>query len=175
MAPYGPQTLNMWVHPRSSGSPGRRVPSDARTPLLTLSVELAVMLTPPFSHIARRARRSPSKTRRCFVLVRLIDLASSRPSARIRKSSVRTSPLLPAHHHTFPSTTTNQTKKNRLTRVTATQELSRLNQKIFHPPDGPDQWARDDAMRTAMAAELEGKPIPDRNPNQWADRTKSRI
>ena len=30
-------------------------------------------------------------------------------------------------------------------------------------------------MRTAMAAELEGKPIPDGNPNQWADRTKSRI
>ena len=30
-------------------------------------------------------------------------------------------------------------------------------------------------MRTAMAAELEGRPIPDGNPNQWADRTKSRI
>jgi len=31
-------------------------------------------------------------------------------------------------------------------------------------------------MRTAMAAQLEGKPIPpDRNPNQWADRTKSQI
>ena len=30
-------------------------------------------------------------------------------------------------------------------------------------------------MRTAMAAELEGKPIPDGNPNQWADRTKSRV
>jgi len=29
-------------------------------------------------------------------------------------------------------------------------------------------------MRVAMAAELEGKPIPDGNPNQWADRTKSR-
>ena len=28
-------------------------------------------------------------------------------------------------------------------------------------------------MRAAMAAELEGKPIPDGNPNQWADRTKS--
>jgi len=63
----------------------------------------------------------------------------------------------------------------RLPRATATQESSRLNQKIFHLPDGPDQRARDDAMRTAMAAELEGKPIPDGNPNQWADRTKSRI
>jgi hypothetical protein len=30
-------------------------------------------------------------------------------------------------------------------------------------------------MRVAMAAELEGKPIPDGNPNQWADRTKSRV
>ena len=30
-------------------------------------------------------------------------------------------------------------------------------------------------MRTVMAAELEGKPIPDGNPNQWADRTKSWI
>jgi hypothetical protein len=30
-------------------------------------------------------------------------------------------------------------------------------------------------MRAAMAAELEGKPIPDGNPNQWADRTKSRV
>ena len=30
-------------------------------------------------------------------------------------------------------------------------------------------------MRAAMGAELEGKPIPDGNPNQWADRTKSRV
>ena len=30
-------------------------------------------------------------------------------------------------------------------------------------------------MRTAMAAELEGKPVPDGNPNQWADRTKSQV
>jgi hypothetical protein len=29
-------------------------------------------------------------------------------------------------------------------------------------------------MRAAMAAELEGSPIPDGNPNQWADRTKNR-
>ena len=63
----------------------------------------------------------------------------------------------------------------RLPRASATQDSSRLNQKIFHLPDGPAQRARDDAMRTAMAAELEGKPIPDGNPNQWADRTKSRV
>ena len=30
-------------------------------------------------------------------------------------------------------------------------------------------------MRAAMAAELEGKPIPDGNPNQLADRTKNHI
>jgi hypothetical protein len=60
-------------------------------------------------------------------------------------------------------------------RATATQEASRLNQEIFHLPDGPAQRARDDAMRAAMAAELEGKPIPDGNPNQWADRTKNRV
>ena len=63
----------------------------------------------------------------------------------------------------------------RLPRASATQDSSRLNQKIFHLPDGPAQRARDDAMRTAMAAELEGKPIPDGNPNQWADRTKSQV
>ena len=34
---------------------------------------------------------------------------------------------------------------------------------------------RDAAMRAAMAAELEGKPIPAQgNPNQWADREKNR-
>ncbi|KAH9996384.1 FAD/NAD-P-binding domain-containing protein [Russula compacta] len=63
----------------------------------------------------------------------------------------------------------------RLPRATATQESSRLNQKIFHLPDGREQRVRDEAMRAAMAAELEGKPIPDGNPNQWADRTKSQI
>ena len=30
-------------------------------------------------------------------------------------------------------------------------------------------------MRAAMAAELEGKSIPDGNPNQCADKTKTRI
>ncbi|KAN0111235.1 FAD/NAD(P)-binding domain containing protein [Russula decolorans] len=63
----------------------------------------------------------------------------------------------------------------RLPRATATQESSRLNQKIFHLLDGPEQRARDDAMRAAMAAELEGRAIPDGNPNQLADRTKNHI
>jgi len=51
---------------------------------------------------------------------------------------------------------------------------SRLNQTTFHLPDGPEQRARDDAMREAMKAELEGTPMPDGNPNQWADRSKNR-
>ncbi|KAH9010148.1 FAD/NAD-P-binding domain-containing protein [Lactarius hengduanensis] len=63
----------------------------------------------------------------------------------------------------------------RLPRATATQQSSRLNQKIFHLDDGPEQRARDAAMRAAMAAELEGKPISAHgNPNQWADRAKNR-
>ncbi|KAH9979482.1 hypothetical protein BGW80DRAFT_1164422 [Lactifluus volemus] len=63
----------------------------------------------------------------------------------------------------------------RLPRATATQESSRLNQKIFHLHDGPEQRERDEAMRAAMHAELDGQPIPDGNPNQWADRTKSKV
>jgi salicylate hydroxylase len=63
----------------------------------------------------------------------------------------------------------------RLPRATATQESSRLNQKIFHLPDGPEQRARDDGMRAAMAAELESTAIPDGNSNQWADRSKNSV
>lgn len=32
-------------------------------------------------------------------------------------------------------------------RASATQHSSRMNQKIFHYPDGPEQQARDKAMR----------------------------
>ncbi|KAH9940626.1 hypothetical protein B0H21DRAFT_575727 [Amylocystis lapponica] len=75
----------------------------------------------------------------------------------------------------------------RLPRTADTQASSRLNQKIFHYPDGPEQEARDAGMRAAMAAEFEmlereraGLPPPppatlDGNPNQWADRTKNEI
>ncbi|KAI0721770.1 hypothetical protein C8Q72DRAFT_787710 [Fomitopsis betulina] len=57
----------------------------------------------------------------------------------------------------------------RLPRASATQASSRLNQTIFHLPDGPDQEARDFQMRKAMEADemMEG------NPNQWADRKKN--
>ncbi|KAI0925362.1 hypothetical protein AcV7_005629 [Taiwanofungus camphoratus] len=74
----------------------------------------------------------------------------------------------------------------RLPRTADTQASSRLNQKIFHLPDGPEQQARDDDMRRAMAAELTmlereraGLPAEEEklegNPNQWADRTKNQV
>ena len=68
----------------------------------------------------------------------------------------------------------------RLPRTAATQESSRLNQHIFHLPDGPEQRERDKNMRRAMALELAGKSGGLRsesvgNQNQWADKTKSEI
>ncbi|KAG8980865.1 hypothetical protein FRB94_002698 [Tulasnella sp. JGI-2019a] len=57
----------------------------------------------------------------------------------------------------------------RLPRTSLVQASSRLNQKIFHLPDGPEQEARDAAMRQAMRGELATG-----NPNQWADKEKSR-
>lgn len=57
----------------------------------------------------------------------------------------------------------------RLSRTAETQMSSRLNQKIFHLPDGEEQRKRDDEMREAMrGGTSEG------NSNQWADQTKSR-
>lgn len=68
----------------------------------------------------------------------------------------------------------------RLPRTAAVQESSRLNQHIFHLPDGPEQRERDESMRVAMALELAGKTAELRrqsvgNQNQWADKTKSDI
>lgn len=59
----------------------------------------------------------------------------------------------------------------RLPRTAQTQRSSRLNQKIFHLPDGPEQEARDASMREAMLntdlGNFEG------NLNQWADKKKN--
>jgi len=68
----------------------------------------------------------------------------------------------------------------RLPRTAAAQESSRLNQHIFHLPDGPEQRERDENMRRAMALELSGNSGELRsesagNKNQWADKTKSDI
>jgi len=66
----------------------------------------------------------------------------------------------------------------RLPRTAIVQESSRLNQRIFHLPDGPEQRERDENMRKAMALELAGKTAELQresvgNQNQWADKSKS--
>ena len=66
----------------------------------------------------------------------------------------------------------------RLERTANTQASSRDNQRIFHYPDGPEQQARDDEMRRAMARE-KGLPCENANDemqgnaNQWADKATS--
>ena len=71
----------------------------------------------------------------------------------------------------------------RLPRTAETQNQSRLNQKIFHLPDGPEQAARDADMRRATAVELRriregraaGEDALSGSANQWADAEKSRV
>ena len=70
-------------------------------------------------------------------------------------------------------------EKLRLPRTANTQASSRLNQYIFHLPNGSDQEARDRSMREAMDLEfrmLRGESVDvtsEGNSNQWADRTKN--
>jgi salicylate hydroxylase len=70
-------------------------------------------------------------------------------------------------------------EKLRLQRTANTQASSRLNQRIFHLPDGPAQEARDADMRAAMDKELRmlrGEAVEldlEGSQNQWADRKKS--
>jgi len=73
----------------------------------------------------------------------------------------------------------------RLKRTADTQADSRLNQSLFHLPDGPEQERRDAGMRKAMEVELkamEARSYLDEkakndalsgNPNQWADVKKT--
>ncbi|KAJ7326192.1 hypothetical protein DFH08DRAFT_787093 [Mycena albidolilacea] len=69
----------------------------------------------------------------------------------------------------------------RYPRTTDTQLAARLNQKIFHLPDGPEQEARDISMRKGMEDMLrEARGEPSRedssgNANVWADRAKNRV
>ncbi|KAF9561912.1 FAD/NAD(P)-binding domain-containing protein [Agrocybe pediades] len=63
-------------------------------------------------------------------------------------------------------------------RATAAQLESRMNQRIFHLPDGPEQEARDESMRQATVAaikEANGEPADDcvGSQNQWADKQKN--
>lgn len=72
-------------------------------------------------------------------------------------------------------------EKLRHTRASKTQASSRLNQHVFHLPDGPDQEARDNDMSAAMAIELarndddveEVGAENEGNANQWADHKKN--
>ena len=70
----------------------------------------------------------------------------------------------------------------RLPRTAETQNQSRLNQKIFHLPDGPEQEQRDADMRRAAELELAhthngklGGDAAEGSSNQWADERKSKI
>ncbi|EJC99727.1 FAD/NAD-binding domain-containing protein [Fomitiporia mediterranea MF3/22] len=67
-------------------------------------------------------------------------------------------------------------------RATKTQLASRMNQYIFHLPDGPEQEQRDSQMRSAMKFELEQAclekspgldQLNEGNANQWADKQKN--
>ena len=65
-------------------------------------------------------------------------------------------------------------------RTAATQASSRLNQRIFHYPDGAEQMLRDHSMRAAMQMELarlrSGENLDYKgqgNSNQWADHQKN--
>ena len=70
----------------------------------------------------------------------------------------------------------------RLPRTAETQTQSRLNQTIFHLPDGPEQEQRDADMRRATELELrrmrgdvgQGDAL-EGSANQWADERKSRV
>lgn len=52
----------------------------------------------------------------------------------------------------------------RVKRAYQMQEASLINGKLLHFADGPEQQARDAAMRP----EVEGRPF-DESPNQWSD------
>jgi len=64
-------------------------------------------------------------------------------------------------------------------RTSMVQSSARLNQKIFHLPDGPEQEERDRKMRAAMQTELEAiekgseRLLWEGSPNQLADRAKN--
>lgn len=52
----------------------------------------------------------------------------------------------------------------RVERANQMQEASLVNGRLLHFPDGPEQQARDAAMRL----EVEGRPFTE-SPNQWSD------
>lgn len=54
-------------------------------------------------------------------------------------------------------------ERHRLVRTGQMQEASLVNGKLWHFPDGLEQQARDAAMKSAMAGEM------DESPNQFCD------
>ncbi|KAI0318888.1 FAD/NAD(P)-binding domain-containing protein [Amylostereum chailletii] len=64
----------------------------------------------------------------------------------------------------------------RIERASQTHLSSRLNQRIFHYEDGPEQEARDKSMREAMLHLRGGGGVGlghEGNANQWADKAKN--
>jgi len=55
-------------------------------------------------------------------------------------------------------------EKERLVRTSQMQQASAINGKLWHFADGPEQQARDEAMRS----EVEGRWYSE-SPNQWSD------
>jgi len=62
----------------------------------------------------------------------------------------------------------------RLPRTAKMQASSRLNQHIFHLPDGPEQRKRDENLKKAMALQLSGNS-PTENQNQSAEKAGNDI
>ncbi|KAJ7137424.1 hypothetical protein C8R43DRAFT_1203079 [Mycena crocata] len=77
-------------------------------------------------------------------------------------------------HRTQLATLLHAYQEIRYPRTKETQLAAFANHHIFHLEDGPAQQARDDSMRSAMAAE-HSKSVGDAdgNANLWADRKKS--
>jgi salicylate hydroxylase len=55
-------------------------------------------------------------------------------------------------------------EKERIKRTSQMQQASAINGKLWHFADGPEQRARDEAMRP----EVEGRSFSE-SPNQWSD------
>lgn len=55
-------------------------------------------------------------------------------------------------------------QKERIRRTSQMQQASAINGKLWHFADGPEQQARDEAMRP----EVEGRSFSE-SPNQWSD------
>ncbi len=167
MAPYGPaasQDVAPSFPPRHS--PGRFLPPDAGK---SRPVALVPNETLPADH----------------VFLRLQPYRAQGAAMAIEDAAVLGHLLSRLAHPEQLPVLLQAYEALRLPRTAETQSQSRLNQAIFHLPDGPEQRQRDADMR--QAAELErgrvrggenGMAAGDASvgsTNQWADEKKSRI